>query len=77
MPHLTLFFPRIAWPLKVANRAGNAALITLKLDVVFEPVEVRLGLGLKLLYHGAHPKGMIDATAGEERSVPKGSRPRR
>jgi hypothetical protein len=37
--------------------------------VAFEPVEVRLGLVLKPLYRGTHPKGAIDATAGERRSV--------
>jgi hypothetical protein len=67
--HPTLLFPGISWPLKAADEPGVTALITLKLDVALEPVEVHLGLGLKLLYRKVHPKGTIDDIAGVGCSV--------
>ena len=59
---------RIAWPLD-ADQPVNAAYITLSLDVAFEMVEVRTGLGLKPLYRGACPTGTVEAVAAEARSI--------
>ncbi|GJJ13719.1 hypothetical protein Clacol_007975 [Clathrus columnatus] len=48
--------PMIGWPLD-AEQPGTATLITLKLDIAFELIEVRSGLGLKPMYRGCQPKG--------------------
>lgn len=59
---------RIAWPLD-ADQPGNAAYLTLSLDVAFELVEVRTGPGLQPLYRGVQPTGTIEAIAAEARST--------
>lgn len=41
----------------------------MRLDVAFELVEVRTGLGLKPLYRGLHPSGTVAAIASEVRST--------
>lgn len=73
---------RIAWPLD-GDQPPNAAHLTLSLDVAFEMIEVRTGLGLKPLYRGARPTGTIEAVTAEARDVlqrargPEGERKRR
>ena len=58
----------IAWPI-AADQPVNAAYITLSLDVAFEMVEVRTGLGLKPLYRGVRPTGTVETVAAEARSI--------
>jgi hypothetical protein len=67
-PFQLMMFFRIAWPLD-ADQPGNAAYITLSLDVAFELVEVRTGTGLKPLYRGVKPTGTVEAVASEARTI--------
>jgi hypothetical protein len=67
---LHVFIPRIVWPLE-GDQPGNAAHLTLSLDVAFELVEVR---GAKPLYRGVQPAGTIEAVAAEARNILKQAR---
>lgn len=57
--------------------------MTLTLDVAFEMMEVRTGVGLKPLYRGVCPTGTDEAVAAEARDIlkrargPEGERKRR
>ena len=55
---------RITWPLDV-DQPGTSAYLTLTLDVAFELVEVRTGLGLRPLRRGVQPTGTDVAIAAE------------
>jgi hypothetical protein len=60
---------RIAWPL-VFDQPGNAAHISLSLDVAFELIQVRTGIeGLKCLRRGGIPVGTCGSVAAEARDV--------
>ena len=68
----TLF--RIAWPLDT-DQPGNAAYLTLTLDVAFQMVEIRTGEdGLKPLYRGVTPTGTDSAVATEVRTIIRNAR---
>lgn len=54
----------ITWPLDV-DQPGTSAYLTLMLDVAFELVEVRTGLGLRPLHRGVRPTGTDEAVAAE------------
>lgn len=59
----------IAWPISI-DQPGNAAHLTLNLDVAFELIQVRTGVhGLKPLYRGVQPTGTVEAVAAEARQV--------
>ncbi|GJJ16167.1 hypothetical protein Clacol_010447 [Clathrus columnatus] len=60
--------PMIGWPLD-AEQPGTAALIASNLDIAFELIEVRSGLGLKPMYRGCQPKGTMEALQEEVRTV--------
>ena len=61
---------RIAWPI-VFDQSGNAAYISLSLDVAFQLIQVRQGVeGLKPLYRGGSPPvGTRESVAAEARDV--------
>jgi len=58
----------ITWPLDV-DQPGTSAYLTLMLDVAFELVEVRTGLGLRPLHRGVRPTGTDEAVAAEMRHL--------
>ncbi|GJJ16122.1 hypothetical protein Clacol_010402 [Clathrus columnatus] len=60
--------PMIAWPLD-GEQPGTAAYLTLNLDIAFQLIEVRSGLGLKPMYRGCQAKGMTEALEEEIRTV--------
>jgi len=62
--------PIIAWPLSF-DQPGNAAYISLSLDVAFELIQVRTGIeGLKRLHRGgSQPVGPCESVAAEARDV--------
>ena len=66
---------RIAWPI-VFDQPGNAAHISLSLDVAFQLIQVRQGIeGLRPLYRGGSPPiGTRESVAAEARDGFEGSR---
>ncbi|GJJ05885.1 hypothetical protein Clacol_000072 [Clathrus columnatus] len=60
--------PMIAYPL-FAEQPGTAAHVSVNLDIAYELLEVRTGLGLKTLHRGYHPKGTMEALEEEARFV--------
>jgi hypothetical protein len=59
---------RIAWPIE-ADQPANAARLSLVLDLAFELIETRVGLGLKPLHRGIEPTGTHEAIEYEMRKV--------
>ncbi|GJJ16165.1 hypothetical protein Clacol_010445 [Clathrus columnatus] len=60
--------PMIAYPL-FAEQPGTAAHVSVNLDIAYELLEVRTGLGLKPLHRGYHPKGTMEALEEEARFI--------
>jgi len=58
----------ITWLLDV-DQPGTSAYLTLMMDVAFELVEVRTGLGLRPLHRGVRPTGTDKAVAAEMRHL--------
>ena len=64
----------IAWPISL-DQPGNAAHVTLNLDVAFELIQVRTGVnGLKPLHRGVQPTGTMEAVSAEARQVLQSAR---
>jgi len=60
--------PLIAWPIE-ADQPANAVRISLVLDLGFELIETRVGLGLKPLHRGVQPTGTHEAIEYEMRKI--------
>lgn len=54
----------MAWPI-AGEQSGNAAHISLTLNIAYEIVEGRTELGLKPMYRGVQPTGTLDALKEE------------
>lgn len=48
-----------------AEQPGNAAYMSVTLNIAYEIVEARSGVGLKPMYRGLHPKGTVEALLEE------------
>lgn len=64
------FSCRIAWPIH-SEQPFHAAYCTLKLDIAYELLEVRIVEGLRPLHRGARPTGTTEAIIEEARTVLK------